>query len=192
MTGLAGPGHSSPMQTSAERREAPVQPASFEALYEAQVDFVWRTVRRLGVPPEGLDDAVQEVFLIVHRRLAEFEPRAKVSTWLFAICLRVVADVRRRHRRKPQPESLSPALVDPAQGPHELTAQAEALRQLDAVLDTLDEKKRAVFVMAEVEQLTVPEMAEVLGENLNTVSSRLRAARQHFEQALARHQARQR
>ena len=192
MTDLLATGHSSPVSSTAQLASPAPIALAFDALYEAQLDFVWRSLRRLGVAPEGLDDAVQEVFLAVYRRLPEFEPRAKVTTWLFGVCLKVASASRRRARRKPSGEPLSPALEDPARGPHELTAHAQALRQLDQVLDELDEKKRAVFVMAEVEQMSAPEMAEVLGENLNTVYSRLRAARQDFEQALTRHQARQR
>jgi RNA polymerase sigma-70 factor (ECF subfamily) len=165
---------------------------SFDAIYDEHLDFVWRSLRRLGVGAEGLDDAVQEVFLAVHRRLPQFQPRAKVSTWLFSICLKVASDVRRRLRRKPPGELLHTSMVDPALGPHELTAQAQALRELDAVLEELEAEKRAVFVMAEIEQMTAPEIADVLGENLNTVYSRLRAARLEFDRALTRFKARRR
>lgn len=165
----------------------------FAEVYEAQFDFVWRSARRLGVSALHLDDVVQEVFLVVHRRLAEFEARSSLKTWLFAITRRVVSDYRRSARRKPsepignyEPEAGASCLAD-AQ-----LARNEDARLLYALLEELDEDKREVFVLAELEQMSGPEIADALGENLNTVYARLRAARAAFEAAVARHHARSR
>jgi len=177
--------------------EAGDLPLSFDEVYEAHFDFVWRSARRLGVREGAIDDVVQESFLVVHRRLAEFEGRSTVKTWLFGILLRVVRD-HRRHLRRKEPHSMRPeAPTDPEtlaarseQGPHERAVKTEAVRALHAILDELDDEKREVFILAELEQMTAPEMAEALGVNLNTIYSRLRAARQEFEQAVSRHRAR--
>lgn len=162
------------------------------ALYETHVDFVWRSLRRLGVPPSRLDDAVQDVFLVVHRRLDGFELRSSVKTWLFGIVLRVARDHHRSRRRNerrvgveapPDPE----LLVDEASpGPLERAQQADAVRLLDELLSSMSVEKREVFLLAELEQMTAPEIGETLGIRLTTVYSRLRAARIEFEQALAR------
>jgi RNA polymerase sigma-70 factor (ECF subfamily) len=165
----------------------------FAEVYEAQFDFVWRSARRLGVSALHLDDVVQEVFLVVHRRLAEFEARSSLKTWLFAITRRVVGDYRRSARRKPsepignfEPEA-NPSCAADAQ-----LVRDEDARLLYSLLDELDEDKREVFVLAELEQISGPEIAAALGENLNTVYARLRAARSAFDAAVARHQARTR
>jgi RNA polymerase sigma-70 factor (ECF subfamily) len=170
---------------------------SFDEVYEQNFAYVWRSARRLGVSDAAIDDVVQEVFMVVHRRLPEFEGRSALRTWIYGIALRVVRDHRRSMRRK-SPHSVRPeAPVDPdalgdtgSRGPHESAAKAEAVRVLHALLDQLDDEKREVFVLAELEQLPAPEIASALGVNVNTVYSRLRAARQAFEEALARHHAR--
>jgi RNA polymerase sigma-70 factor (ECF subfamily) len=173
------------------------QGLTFDEVYDAHFAFVWRSVRRLGVLEGAVDDVAQEIFLVVHRRLPEFEGRSAVKTWLFGIVLRVVRE-HRRHLRRKSPHSLRPeppadpeTLSDsPERCPHESAAKTEAVRALHGILDELDDDKREVFILAELEQMTVPEIADALAVNLNTVYSRLRAARQEFEQAVARHRAR--
>jgi RNA polymerase sigma-70 factor (ECF subfamily) len=158
---------------------------SFELVYNDYFDFVWRSLRRLGVPEASVDDALQDVFVVVHRRLGEFGGRSSLKTWLFGIALRVTSDHRRRVRRKGGHEPLDEAVADPAPGPQEKMANAERLSMLDRALDALDDDRRAVFVLAELEQMSAPEIAEALGVKLNTVYSRLRLARQDFALALA-------
>jgi RNA polymerase sigma-70 factor (ECF subfamily) len=161
-------------------------------VYEAHFDFVWRSARRLGIASLHLDDVVQEVFLVVFRRLAEFEGRSSLKTWLFAITRRIVRDHRRSARRRPAEPlgAIEPADLGPSADMQ--LARDEESRLLHAVLDQLDEDKREVFVLAELEQMSGPEIAEALDVNLNTVYARLRAARAAFEQAVVRHQARAR
>ena len=175
---------------AAEAPAAPRLALRFEEVYERHFDFVWRSVRRLGIRDAAVDDVVQDVFLVVHRRLAEFEGRSTVRTWLFGIVLRVVRDHRRTLRRKPT-EAL-PEVIPDAQGdgPMESAARREAAKVLHEVLDELDEDKRAAFILSEMEQMTAPEISAALGVNLNTVYSRVRAARKAFEQAVQRHRAR--
>ena len=169
----------------------------FDAVYEDQVDFVWRTVRRMGVRAADADDVVQDVFVIVHRRLAEFEGRAQLKTWVFKILLHVVRHYWRTHKRKPgnrageDVTTLQTLMADHESGPAASLERVEALRILDRLLAALDEDKREVFVLAEIEQMTAAEIADIVDANANTVASRLRAARQDFEKALARFRARE-
>ncbi len=160
--------------------------APFDELYARHAAFVFRTVRGLGVPPALVDDAVQDVFVVAHRRLPDFDGSTAVKPWLYAIARRVAHDVRRSLRRKGSHEPLSETLHDP--GPDALAGveQLERLRLLEACLDTLDDEKREVLVLAEIEQMSSPEIAEVLNIKLNTVYSRLRRARHSFDQELKR------
>jgi RNA polymerase sigma-70 factor (ECF subfamily) len=165
----------------------------FDDVYRDHFAFVWRSAKRLGVRDGSLDDVVQEVFVIVHRKLAEFEGRSSVRTWLFGITLRVARDQRRGVARKGSGDG---GAVDPdslratTPGPGESTEKAEAVRLLHTILDEMEDERREVFVMAELEQMTMPEIAGTLGLNVNTAYARLRAARLAFEDALARHHAR--
>jgi RNA polymerase sigma-70 factor (ECF subfamily) len=158
---------------------------TFDQVYESYFDYVWRCVRRLGVPEAQLDDATQDVFVVVCRRLAEFEGRSSIRTWIFGIALRIARDYRRRSHRRGSFEPLTDDAVDPRPGPLDSATTAEALRRVLEVLDRLDDDKREVFVLAEFEQMTAPEIADVVGIPLNTVYSRLRAARVSFESTLA-------
>jgi RNA polymerase sigma-70 factor, ECF subfamily len=167
----------------------------FAEVYEEYFPFVWRSARRLGAPQAILDDVVQEIFVVVHRRLGDFEGRSSVKTWLFGIVLNVVRAHRRvlqaRHPQALRADAVDPdAVPDPRGGPYEATLRAEAVRLLDELLDALDDDKRAVFVLAELEQMSAPEIAEALGIPLNTAYSRLRLAREQFAAAAARHRAR--
>lgn len=185
MTEAAAAGHCSGVSAAApEAREPELEPQTLEFadVYRDHFGFLWRSLRRLGVQESALDDAVQEVFLIVHRRLAEFEGRAPLRSWLFGIALRVASQHRRTLRRRPE-DALPPELpATQTTGPDEDAARAQAVRRVYAALDELDDDKRAVFVLAELEQMTAPEIAAALSIKLNTVYSRLRAARQRFSE----------
>ncbi len=180
-----------------ETRE-PVALLDFAQVYEQHVRFVWRTLRRLGVPYEDCDDAVQDVFLIVHRKLGEFRPEAPVKHWLYRLTAGIARDHRRAHRRKdPKQHGLIPVAASDEvadagrQGPAELAERTAAARLIRDLLQQLDEAKREVFVLADLEQMTAPEIARVLQIPLNTVYSRLRRARAEFEEALMRHRERE-
>jgi RNA polymerase sigma-70 factor (ECF subfamily) len=162
----------------------------FDAVYQQHCDFVWRSLRRLGLAEDELPDATQEVFLSVFRYWDRFEQRASLRTWLFAIARGVARDHRRASRRRTA-QSLDARWVDVRSRPLDEVETREAARLVSALLEKLSEPKRLVFVLAELEQLPLPEVAEMLGINLNTAYSRLRAARQQFEAALGRHRAKQ-
>jgi RNA polymerase sigma-70 factor, ECF subfamily len=161
----------------------------FDRVYADHFAFVWRSLRALGVSAPYLADAAQDAFLVVHRRLSEFEGRAHPRTWLFAIVEHVAFNYRRAERRKVAPlRPLDPEQPSEAPGPVEHTADAEAARFLQEFLASLDDGKRAVFALALVEQLSAPEVASILGIPENTVYSRIRAVRQAFRAAALRYQ----
>jgi RNA polymerase sigma-70 factor, ECF subfamily len=177
--------------------ELPVQTLRFEEIYDQNVDFVWRVVARLGVRPSAVEDVAQEVFVVVHKKLAQFRGDSQIRTWLFQIARLVVHEHRRTSRRKDTPLGSDGGLTEvdslPTHAdasPEHAAARSEAVKVLHAILEDMDDQKREVFVLAELEQLPVPEIATALGVNLNTVYSRLRLARAAFNQALVRHQAR--
>lgn len=167
---------------------------TFDGVYESHFAFVWRTARRLGVAESDVSDIVQEVFLVVHRRLGEFEQRGSVKTWLFGILRRVVSDYRRTLRRKPSLVGKAEAIEPDAWScgrntPAENAEQHEAMRLVTRLLGELDEDKREAFILAELEEMTTSEVADALELNPNTAASRIRAGRAAFEAALDRHEA---
>jgi RNA polymerase sigma-70 factor (ECF subfamily) len=173
----------------------PAPSLAFADVYREYFGFVWRTARGLGARPASLEDVVQEIFVVVHRRLSEFEGRSTVRTWLSRIVVNVVRHHRRSLMRK-SPHELSreepadpDALPTKARGPYETAALSEGTRLVQRLLETLGDEKREVLVLAEIEELTVPEIAEALGLKVNTVYSRLRLARLAFDKALAEHRA---
>ncbi|WP_437301184.1 RNA polymerase sigma factor [Sorangium sp. So ce426] len=159
---------------------------SFEQLFFEHAPFVWRALRRLGVHEADAEDVCQEVFMIVHRRLAGFEGRSSVQTWIYGICIRVAADYRKRaHRRR---ESTRAELPDQEalEDQHGALEDRQARALLDACVQTLDDDKRAVFVLFELEELPMTEVAEAVGCPLQTAYARLYAARRVVEAALRR------
>jgi RNA polymerase sigma-70 factor (ECF subfamily) len=170
----------------------PEAPVDVGAIYDRHVDFVWRSLARFGVRESDLQDMLQEVFLVVHRRLGDRDPNASVTAWLFGICLRVAAAYRRRaHRRH---EQLSEHMVETPAGdvdPERAAATQQEQALVAEILDEMDLEQRAVFVMFEVDELTCQQIATAIDCPLGTVYSRLRAARKSFELALRRRRARE-
>jgi len=161
----------------------------FDSAYEEHFTFVWRCLRTLGVPRAQLDDAAQEVFLVVHRRLDTFEGKASFRSWLFGIVRHVAFNQRRSVRRKSgRCEPLDSDLRCGAPGPHESAEGSEAAAFLERFLMSLEQKKREVFALAVIEELSIPEVSEALGIPLNTAYTRLRRAREDFRRALAERQ----
>lgn len=160
-------------------------PRDFAALYNEHFDFVWRSLRRLGVDPSLVEDAAQDAFVVVHRRLPDLRPDASHKAFLYGIAIRVAQDYRRRARRKGAESLEAETTISKDLGPFEETAKAEAARLVEHFLETLDEDKRAVFSLSDLEEMTAPEISEALAVNLNTVYSRLRVARDLFIAYLA-------
>ena len=171
----------------------PVAAPGFEAVYQDCFDFVWRSLLRLGVPERSVDDAAHDVFLVVHRRLSDFEGRSSVRTWLFGIAWRVANQYRARERRH---AGTGAEDADPPDSerrrPEAQLARREAAELVQRLLERLVPERRAVLVAVEIEELSVPEVAEALLIPLNTAYSRLRLARRDFERALRRLEAQER
>jgi RNA polymerase sigma-70 factor (ECF subfamily) len=158
----------------------------FRTLYRMHAGFVWRSLRRLGVPEDSVDDLTQEVFLIAFRELSRFERRSRFTTWLYGIAYNLSRAFARKAARFPS-EPFTDAVCETATpSPQDALARSEAVRTLYAVLDLLEPHRRAVFVMAELEQMPAAEIAELTGVPVNTVYTRLRLARREFEAALER------
>ncbi len=156
--------------------------------YKEHFAFVWRSLARLGVPAAALDDATQDVFIVALRRASEFGQRSSYRTWLFGIAANVAREQRRGAQRAQQHEPLEEALSSRASGapnPLEQASNAQALRFVEGFLATLEDAQREVFILAELEQMPSPEIAEAVGAKLNTVYSRLRLAREAFARMVA-------
>ncbi len=164
--------------------------ADLAAVYREHHGFVWRSLAHLGLPTGSVDDALQDVFLVVHRRLGHFDGRTSMRNWLYGISRRVASEYRRGTRRAIRDlRVVRDPDVHPAPGG--LAARVSAADAVRKILAALDEDKREVFVLAEVEGMTAVEIAETLQLNVNTVYGRLRAARLRFARALEREQARE-
>lgn len=165
---------------------------TLRALYEEHFQFVWRSLRRLGVREADVPDAVQDVFIVVHRKLSEFEGRSKVTTWLFGISMRVARDRMKLAytRRQVDDENAVSSCVDPTVDVAGDLERKQAFEVLEGILDTLPIEQRAVFTLFELDGLTGEGIAELLEVPLGTVYSRLRLAREAFQRAVARLHAR--
>lgn len=167
---------------------------TLQEIYEQHADFVWRTLRRLGVADTEARDAVQDVFLLIHRNLSEFQGRSSLKTWIFAITRSVAR--RRRAQARRAPELYTEGGVD-----DELDLSADVARDaehneklalLTAILEPVPAEQRNVFILFEIEEWTGQEISEALGVPLGTVYSRLELARKAFRAGLARQTARER
>jgi RNA polymerase sigma-70 factor (ECF subfamily) len=181
---------------------------TFTTIYDAYARFVWRALVRLGVADRDVEDLVQEVFLVVHRRASEFRQESTARTWVYGIAVHLARNYRRTGVRRPSDRPRRDASVNagndagvanhetdalveaPERAPDALLAKAEAAQLLVRLLQELDQDSREVFVLAELEEMTAVEIGEVLALSPNTVSSRLRAARRAFDEAVRRNRAR--
>jgi len=162
----------------------------FDSVYAQNVGFVWRVLRGMGVSDVVVEDAVQDVFMVVHRRLAAFDGRHSIRTWLFAIAYRVARDHLRRARKSRVQDPLEHQLRDYAPTPDQTAERAEQLRVISELLDRIDDEKRVVLVLTEFEGMTAQEIADATGVGLNTVYTRLRRARLQLNEMLAARQKR--
>ena len=162
-------------------------PPEFEALYAEYFGFVWRCLRTLGVPDRGLDDAAQEVFIVVHRGLSGFRGDSQLRTWLYGIVRNVAYKQARRVRRKDRAQPIDDQISSPEPTPGQRAEEAQAADFVQRFALGLPEKKRELFMLALVEQFSIPEVVEMTGVPLNTAYTRLRAVRAEFRAALLRH-----
>jgi len=164
----------------------------FDGLYETYLDHVWHSARRLGVEPSQLEDVVQEVFIVVHRQLPGFEGRSSLRTWLYGITLHIVRNHRRRKRRKPLDVSESAAIamenepISERHRPDVVVERRDDEARLARVLEALPDELREVLVMAELQEMSGPEIATVTGLKPATVYGRLRTARRKLNDIVSR------
>lgn len=167
---------------------------SFEAVYHDYFEFVWAGARRLGVSTAALDDVVQEIFMVIHAKLHTVRQPQSLRSWIYGVVRRTVSDHHRAQRTR-DASTGAYALVTELQNyaprtPSDIKERNDQAALLYSVLDEIDWPKREVFMLVELEQMTVPEVVEALEIPLNTAYSRLRAARIEFEEILARRAAR--
>jgi RNA polymerase sigma-70 factor (ECF subfamily) len=153
-------------------------------IFDEHARYIWRALRHLGVADADVEDICQEVWLTVHRKLPEFEGRSQLRTWIYGICLRIASDYRRRAHIRREQVVAEPAEHGSASAHPEPDARVESRQRLRALLDLLDDDKRAVFVLYESEGFTMKEVAEIVGCPLQTAYSRLHAAREQLQRAV--------
>lgn len=163
--------------TESDDRVPEVAPLDLGAVYAENVRFVWRVLTHLGVPNSDLEDVCHDVFLVVQRRAGDFAGRSSIRTWIYGIALRTASDYRKRaFRRYERSVDQVPETIDSA-NQHESLERDQLRGKLTNLLARLPDTQREVFVLYEVEELGMREVAEVLGCPLQTAYSRLHAAR---------------
>jgi RNA polymerase sigma-70 factor, ECF subfamily len=166
---------------------SPTPPHDFEAIYRDHYTPVWRFLMHLGVPRSDVADVTHNVFLIAHRKLGEFEQRSSLRTWLCGIAWRVGRDFMRSSAVRLEVSAEDAFDVDMAapEDSAEALQQRQKLALAMGLLDALPADQREVFVLHELEQMTGPEIAALMGTPVNTVRSRLKRARDTFQRRLA-------
>ncbi len=179
-----------PVRIEAAEGAQVAMPRDLPSIHDQHAEFVWLSLQRLGVRDDDIEDLLQDVFIVIHRRLDSFDGSARMTTWIFGICMRVVAAYRRRaFRRCEQLAAQVPEQRDLEGSPEEAAIAQQQRDRLRAILDAMDLEKRAIFVMYELDELPCESIAEILGVPVGTVHSRLHAARKAFEVARARQEA---
>jgi RNA polymerase sigma-70 factor (ECF subfamily) len=173
-------------ESAVETPDSKLHEQRLEQLVAEQLDFVWRSLRRLGVPVASVDDATQQVWLIAAKKLPEIAAGSE-RAFLFGTAVRIASEVRRKLARKREVSgALALEVEDPTPGAEELMRRRQARSVLDLILEALPEDLRVVFILYELEEQTAVEIAELLSVPPGTVASRLRRARSAFEVAVKR------
>ncbi len=166
------------------------EPQSAEEAYEQYFEIVWRNLRRLGIRESAVEDATQDVFLVVHRRWSEFERRSSVKTWVIGICLHVARQYwREKSRTAHEQEAIEDTFPSQQDAARDIE-QLQVVRRLMAVLDRLNESQRVILVLVELEELTVAEAAQAMDIPASTAYKRLRQAHRAFERLWSQQVAR--
>lgn len=180
--GLASPGALLRASGTTERADE----VRLRRLVHEYGDFVWRNLRRLGVAEHLAEDAAQQVFLVLSRKL-ETVGEDHERSFLFGIVVRVSSEVRRaQSRRREVPDVDVEEPIDEAPSAEAMLDEKHARTLLDSILQSMPDDPRAVFVLCELEELTTAEVAEILAIPTGTVASRLRRAREHFHASVSR------
>jgi RNA polymerase sigma-70 factor (ECF subfamily) len=178
MTDLPASPQSPPVQVDPRADDA-----LFRAIFAREGTYVWHTLRRLGVRQSDLEDVTHDVFVQVYRRIADYDSNRPLRPWLFGFAYRVASDYRRLARHRYEVADDDPR-AEVAADAEDAAMRSEDRALVMRALDTLDLDKRAVFVLHDIDERPVPEIAETLAIPLNTAYSRLRAARAQFELAV--------
>jgi RNA polymerase sigma-70 factor, ECF subfamily len=168
------------------QRPASTPPPDLGAMFDDHFDYVWGSLRRLGVRPSDVEDLVHEVFLRVHRRLADYDPSRPIRPWLFGFVFRVASDHRRLARHRVEVLGLTVEAVAPAPSAQQRVEDDEQRALVEEALDTVDLDRRAVLLMHDVDEVPIPAVAQALGIPAGTAYSRLRMAREDLAAALTR------
>ena len=169
-----------------------VERSDLEAFYEAELSYVWNTLRRLGVPNGDLEDVAHDVFQVALERLPSFDEARPLRPWIFGIALRIAARFRRRPGHTREVATASPEAVDEDRRPDEAASAMQEQALVAAALQALDLDRRAVVILHDLDGQTMPEIASALGLRLNTAYSRLRLGRADLVATLRRRQGEQR
>lgn len=156
-------------------------PIVLETLYRQELGYVLQSLKRLGVPAASVEDVAHDVFITVKSRLQDYDEARPVRPWLFGIAMRSAANHRAKaHLRRETNEEAD--AVDLSHGPAELSEAASARRLVARALKSLEDDKRSIFILHELDEVPVPEAALALGVPVDTAWSRLRAARRQFNE----------
>jgi RNA polymerase sigma-70 factor (ECF subfamily) len=176
-----------PSEIAEALRPAPVGAGvSFHAVFEREHGYVWHSLRRLGVFERDLEDVTHDVFVVVHRKLGQYDASRPLRPWLFGVAARVASDYRRRASHRFEHPKLDVEAVDAQPSPEARLAASDAQKLVIAALQAVEEDRRAVLIAVEIDELPVTEVALALEIPLNTAYSRLRLARAEFGAAVAR------
>jgi RNA polymerase sigma-70 factor, ECF subfamily len=176
-----------PAATNLAGADAPLPVPSFQELCAQYFEFVWKCARAFGSKSDEIDDIVQDVFLVAQRRHADLKDERLARSWIYSITRRVVSSQRRRRReRDSRAASDIDSLTSSERSPLAAAEHNLEVRLLSMLLDGLEERKREVFVLSEILEMSGREIAETIGVPMNTVYSRLRAAREEFDAAAQR------
>jgi RNA polymerase sigma-70 factor, ECF subfamily len=174
----------------AEPKEAEQPPPAFHEVFAAHFDYVWHTLRRLGVRDADLEDVTHEVFLAVFRKLDQYDPARPLRPWLFGFAFRLASDHRDLARHRLELIAEAPEARDERPNALEVAIQGQELEIAREALGTLELGRRAVFILHELDECPMPEVAAAVGIPLNTAYSRLRLARADLAAAVRRIRAR--
>jgi RNA polymerase sigma-70 factor (ECF subfamily) len=193
VTGRARSTQSPPVVAETRPAPPPAKAAgarSFSEIFATELEYVWNSLRRFGIPDRDLEDLAHDVFFRVYQRLRDYDSARPLRPWLFGFAFRVASDYRRRfsNRREFLGADADPA--DPAPDALDHLMKAEALGLAQIALDALDMDRRAVFILHELDGCAMPEVARALTIPLNTAYSRLRVAREQFQAAARRERLR--
>lgn len=165
---------------------APSTALDLREIFDAHFDYVWTTLRRLGVRDSDLEDVAHEVFIKVHARLTDYDRSRPIRPWLFGFAFRVAADHQRLARHRVEVLGLTSEPVDAARRPDQQMEADDERRLVEAALECVEMERRAVLLMHDADDVPIPEVARALEINVNTAYSRLRLARRDLAEAIER------